>query len=712
MVEYTHNYKRVANEEEHFMFRNCQWIWGVEHAQPDEYMDFKLHFTAKKGAGYQLHLSCDTDYALYKNGKLITFGQYTDYPDYKVYDSIDLDSYVEDGENDFVLTVWYQGVDTQAYIVKPAGVIFLLTEDGKELLTSGTETLSRKTRGYIPYRCHLVSTQLGMSFAYDANDQGEDFSHGSFLVEGPTKDLQPRPIKKLELADRFHANLSHSGGFIYQGGEGEFASVIMQKAAIATRLAHATLTGEQPFTLNALSGEDGVYAIFDMGRETAGFLDLDITVEEPCDVLVGWGEHLIDGRVRAAIRTGSCTYDFCADYRAKPGRNVFIHPMRRLGSRYLQIFIPGKSATIHYAGIRETYYPVNVKPFKSGNLLRDRIYDVAVNTLRQCMHEHYEDCPWREQALYTMDSRNQMLFTYHAFGDTEFARSCLNLISHGMREDRLLKICYPAGLDIQPIPSFSLIYFVQMREYMEYSGDKEFLREKYPFLQKLLSVFMERRREEDGLIGTFCTFPKYWNFYEWSDGMVGVHQSDVPTYEAPLNGFFSLALQSLAVIADALGFDADAALYRETADEINKSMAKAFYNADKKLFISFLDRRFDEFSVLTNSLCVLCGAADEVDKSEILKIMEANGPADTGLYVIPSTTSMNIFRFDAMLSVDREKYKSVVLNEIDRIYMDMLQENATSLWETALGAAEVDDSGSLCHGWSAIPLLYYNTLME
>ena len=694
------------------MFKNCQWIWGAANAKPDEYMDFRVHFTAKKGAKYVLHLSCDTDYALYKNGALITFGQYTDFPEYKVYDSIDLGDYVEDGENDFILTVWYQGVDTQAYIVKPAGVIFLLTEDGKELLTSGTHTPSRKTPGYVPYRCRLVSTQLGMSFTYDANDAGEDFKNESYLVEGHTKDLQPRPIKKLELADRFHATLSHSGGFIYRGGEGEFASVIMQKAALVTRLTHTTLTGENPFTLESLPGEDGVYAIFDMGRETAGFFDIDIVVDEACDILVGWGEHLLDGRVRAAIRTGACTYDFCADYRAKPGRNTFIHPMRRLGSRYLQIFVPGKKATIYYAGIRETFYPVNVKPFKSGNLLRDRIYNVAVNTLRQCMHEHYEDCPWREQALYTMDSRNQMLFTYQAFGDTEFARSCLNLVTYGMREDGLLKICYPAGLDIQPIPSFSLIYFTQMKEYMEFSGDVDFMREKYAFLQKLINVFMARRREEDGLIGTFCTFPQYWNFYEWTDGLVGTHQSDVPTYEAPLNAHFSLALQSFAVIADAIGETEDAKTYRQVAEEINDAIAKAFYNKDTKLFISFLDRRFDQFSVHTNSLCVVCGAAKNVDTSVIMKIMEENGPSDTGLFVLPCTTSMNIFRFDAMLAVDKEKYKSVVLNEIDRMCMDMLQENATSLWETANGAAEVGDSGSLCHGWSAIPLLYYNTLLD
>lgn len=37
------------------------------------------------------------------------------------------------------------------------------------------------------------------------------------------------------------------------------------------------------------------------------------------------------------------------------------------------------------------------------------------------MHEHYEDYPWREQALYAFDSRNQALYGYYAFGNYDFA---------------------------------------------------------------------------------------------------------------------------------------------------------------------------------------------------------------------------------------------------------------------------------------------------
>ena len=43
-------------------------------------------------------------------------------------------------------------------------------------------------------------------------------------------------------------------------------------------------------------------------------------------------------------------------------------------------------------------------------------------------------------------------------------------------------------------------------------------------------------------------------------------------------------------------------------------------------------------------------------------------------------------------------------------YGYMLREGATSFWETICGADDFGDAGSLCHGWSALPVYYYETL--
>ena len=51
--------------------------------------------------------------------------------------------------------------------------------------------------------------------------------------------------------------------------------------------------------------------------------------------------------------------------------------------------------------------------------------------------------------------------------------------------------------------------------------------------------------------------------------------------------------------------------------------------------------------------------------------------------------------------------RSYVLNDIAEKWGYMLYHNATSFWETLKGDADFDQAGSLCHGWSAIPVIIY-----
>ena len=74
---------------------------------------------------------------------------------------------------------------------------------------------------------------------------------------------------------------------------------------------------------------------------------------------------------------------------------------------------------------------------------------------------------------------------------------------------------------------------------------------------------------------------------------------------------------------------------------------------------------------------------------------------------VECTLSMKCFLYDALLKTD-EKYKNFVLSEIRKNYEYMLNAGATSAWETIKGAEDFGGAGSLCHGWSAIPIYYYH----
>lgn len=53
-----------------------------------------------------------------------------------------------------------------------------------------------------------------------------------------------------------------------------------------------------------------------------------------------------------------------------------------------------------------------------------------------------------------------------------------------------------------------------------------------------------------------------------------------------------------------------------------------------------------------------------------------------------------------------------MLEDIRRDYRKMLDAGATTVWETIEGASAFGNAGSLCHGWSAMPVYYYHKILK
>jgi hypothetical protein len=432
--------------------------------------------------------------------------------------------------------------------------------------------------------------------------------------------------------------------------------------------------------------------LFDLGTNEVGFLYVDVESDIEQDLLIAYGEHIEDGCVRQCIGDR----DFSVQVKVNKSRTSYMNPFRRLGCKYLQV----KSAApikINAIQIVPTMYPVSEKEPPSLTKKEQEIYDISLRTLRLCMHEHYEDCPWREQALYCMDSRNQMLFGYYAFGEYEFPRANLQLISKDDREDGLLSICYPIKKDLV-IPSFALHYFTQCLEYYKYSKDSSLLEEVYPKLCSIIKVFTNKMETPGDVI---LPFPKDWNFYEWRKGLDGHSSYNPYTPDLPLNALLSIALQNMDEICKIIG---KPAVYRNIAEKLNDNINRSFFDGEKGLYFDQADSK--NFSKLSNSLAILCGAANpDLSKSICEKIT-----CDDTLTDI--TLSMQTFFFDALLHCDKEKYSAYVIDEIERKYRPMVEYGVGTVWETELGQADFGNAGSLCHGWSALPVYYYHTLKK
>ena len=439
-----------------------------------------------------------------------------------------------------------------------------------------------------------------------------------------------------------------------------------------------------------IKSEGRKYYLYDIGYEEVGYLTFKLRSEKKQKILFAWGEHIEDGCVRRLVGDR----DFSVEVTVGEGENVYMNPFRRLGLRYMEVFCE-EPVEVDYISVTPIFYPLaKVGNLPSGELDR-RIYEVSARTLELCMHEHYEDCPWREQALYCMDSRNQMLCGYYSFGEYEFARACLKLISKDNRSDGLLAICYPSGNYNSDkglvIPSFSLHYYTQMREYITHSGDLTLAREAYPKLESVLKAFTDRL--EDGCVPTFSGV-EYWNFYEWTPGLDGTlgRREDIHM-DACLNALLIIALRNMAQISVMIGKEDK---FSALIPVIKAGIRKRFFNAEKGLFYNMEgDERMSE---LVNSLCILAGVCTPEEEERIAKELVS------GRELIPASLSMICFKYDALLKVGGEKYKDYIINDIHEKYKPMLDEGATTFWEYGYKKTA---AGSHCHGWSALPVYYY-----
>ena len=634
------------------MDKRSSWIWKKDFLGQDLYCDFTDRFSYE-GGRVTVKISADSNYALYLNGALVESGQYGDYPHYKIYDEFDITDKCNKGENTVAITVWYYGKTTLCYYPGNPALRYEIWNEGSIITCSTENTLCRESKEYQSRLCKQITSQLGLSFHYDiTGDDGwkngdTDCFEKAVKVEQELP-MFPRPVKKL---------------------------IIGQKRETVT-----------------LKAENGTHFLYDIGEEEVGYLAIRLRSEKKQKIVISYGEHIKDG----GVRRFAGKRDFSVEVTVPEGESEYVNPFRRLGLRYLEVFCQFPIEP-EYITVMPTPYPLEKKTPELSDPLDRKIYEVCVRTLELCMHEHYEDCPWREQSLYCMDSRNQMLCGYFCFGEKDYPRANLKLMSMDRRSDGLLSICFPSKDYATPnglaIPSFSLHWYTQMREYIDYTGDVSLAKEVYPKLIKIIKTFTDRIN--GGCVPSF-EGEEYWNFYEWSKGLSGtLGTAQTGIFEAALNLLLIIALRNMAAIAEAVGEKDD---FSEFIPILKASVRERFFDPESGYFINGSED--ESVSELVNSLAIL---SDVCEGAEALRIAEALVNAESGL--TPVTLSMLCFKYDALIKIDERKYKSYIIENIREKYKAMLDDGATTFWEKEDIMAT--PAGSHCHGWSALPIYYY-----
>jgi len=621
------------------MFETAKWIWPYNGNQVDDYAEFNVNFETKSEKAL-LRISCDSIYAIYLNGNLIKFMECSDFPNDKFYDEIEIET-LKNGNN-ILIDVWHYGKDSQKYINANAGLIFEIIENKNVVCCSDENTPSRTMNEFKNGYKKAITKQQGDSFLFDFNQNKTDFSK-SVVVEKKCK-FTKREIHPLLLKDRINPSLIKI---------------------------------------------DNKHYLVDLKEEVAGLPDIDIVSKTKQKIIFAYGEHLKDKQVRRFLSSGA---DFSFEINAKEGRNTLLNPLKRIAGRYIEVFAE-EEIEINYVGIRPVMYEHKIIPksFKDNQL--QQIYDMCIRTLECCMHEHYEDCPWREQCLYTMDSRNQMLCGSYAFEGYEYQKHIILLFSKCISDKGLFTICAPSGLDY-PIPSFSLVYFQLVYEYTTYSKDLSILPLVKETLDRLLNKFFEVFDKEKNLLKHFPT-PPYWNFYEWCEESSSANEIQFQQNEEAKHQY-DLILNAMFV--SAINYYNKLFKTNYNTENIVKAIHETFYLEKEKVYR--LHTNTNKYSQLGNALAYSIGLGDDDLLDEIINNQN----------MIQASLSMRGFVYDSLI-LRSKKYYNFVIEDIKTRYQKMLDDGATTCYETDLGADDFAGCGSLCHGWSAIPIIYFNKLL-
>jgi alpha-L-rhamnosidase len=684
----------------------ASWIWlGRDGAATHQYVCFRKEFDLTNvDSGAIVDIAVDSDFVLYVNGTEIGRGQFSDYPERKTYTRIRVGEWLRPGRNVIAALAYHRGEDFHDHRKGRPGMILTLTSGDTRILTDSSFKCVQHpafTSGHMP----RVTRQQGFTTCFDG---GRDIAFAdpafddsgwpnagvqAIGTEGYWKEIIPRPVPMLTMGEPVAVSLAQSG---WIRREREYES-------FAETMTHDALTpapdGILPDASDRRRG-DGVYAIVDLGLEYAGLLTFDIEAPAGTILDIAHGEHLEDGRVRASVGGRN----FADRYICKAGRNTYTLPFRRIGARYLEVHATNASSpmTLNYVGLMSVTLPgLETSPLHTSDDLSNQIHEIGLRTLTLCMHEHYEDTPWREQALYAFDGRNQALYGYYAFGNYDFAAASLDLLGRGIRPDGLLGLCAPARCSIT-IPSFSLVWITALREHWMHSGSSRLFTAFADQIADMVRAALANRDESTSLYSPPNT-PEMWHFYEWTPGLSRkIGQNDiVGEIHAAYNLFLHEALGSYAAMLEASGSEAIALEYQGIQRDLGMAIHAAFWREEAARYATVLvDGKPDGFHKLIQVLALSCGIVPEADEASVIKTLSHPDCQEI-------TLSSAIYLVKALMDRSPDCRK-IVSSFIARHWSPMIAAGATTCWETQHGAADFNNAGSLCHGWSALPVYYYH----
>lgn len=688
------------------LLHQARIIWNDNPLpQKNQYVAFRREFQTSGGGG-RVALAADSNFLAYLNGREIGRGQFSDAPQDRTYTVFDTE--FRPGCNVLEVLVYYCGGNFSTYAAGQAGLIGAIRCGNTAIVTDRRWHCAVQT-GFRQGEYEKLTTQLGYVVCYDAaraiefplgaQPPGPEWRPAVELatgVEGYWRSLEPRPLPPLELRPPLTAHIVKAAWLRRTRELDTFAETADADALVFIDPAELFEAGQLK---SPPDDYNGYCLIADLGGEAFGFIDLELTAPAGTVVDISHGEHLDDGKVRMFVGGRH----FTDRYRCRDGRQSFQLPFRRVGCRYLQLNIANLCGPIRIHRIGLTPHEA-VRPAAGSFNCADRNYlklrELSVRTLELCMHEHYEDCPWREQSLYAYDSRNQALYGYYVWGNYHYAATSFTILGRTVGDDGLLNLCAPSMRTLT-IPCFSFVWVAAILENVLFSGCFQLFRRFDRQIAFMISKALSGYCESNQLYHPGSE-PQTWHFYEWAPELFPFGSCRADEFHALYNLYLCEMLESYARLLELDRQPERAERYRKILAALRRAIDRAFWVEERQCYATKL----------------IGGKPSDLghDHTQFLALWTRTAPPEKVPAVLdtiysgrltPVTLSALPYLCRVMFSGGPEG-RRYVGRKLQEYFDGMLQREATSLWETTVGGDDFEQAGSLCHGWSALPVYFYH----
>ncbi len=437
--------------------------------------------------------------------------------------------------------------------------------------------------------------------------------------------------------------------------------------------------------------------ILDFGNHYVGTMEFDIeSAGSPADAPllfeIRYGEMPVEIAADYSDYDGWISRSWLQDYQyhidVLPHRFV---SERRNSFRYVRIKVIATSEKyrVVFKNVKLNYCSAvsNINLEEGIDKKLNKINEVSVRTLQNCMQDVFEDGPKRDRRLWLGDLYLQAQANYHSFNNYDLVKRCLYLFAGVPDQDG--RVC--ANLFVKPnviaddtyLFDYSLHFINTLADYYVKSQDRETVQDLYETAKKQIA-FAETHINSNNLVEER---DYWWAFFDWQDDLKKATAAQ---------GLYLFTLKNMLILAKE--FDLEyVPILEKRYSELKSSALKYLYDENLDLFICD-----EQVSWHSQIWMILADVVEGEDAEKLLK--RALNHREITNVVTPFAQH---FLVEAYLKVG-DKCSAIKL--IKEYWGTMVDLGADTFWEL-FNQKDLEFSpygshlaNSYCHAWSCTPV--------